>query len=483
MALAGCVAPLGPGYLVEKQQIDVHFVAGTAPSLAPRIQVQATYQLRNKGNQALSILEVRLPRGRRVQPSALQASWDGARVELTPAPEASRNSVLTLKAPWPVSARHKLQISYEIVAASGTAAALRFANDAFFLPAANWSPEILPHPGLFGFGGVPPKKWELRVQVPRDFRVHTSGGNFKTSRKDAEQIVRAVQTPADAYPFVAAGRYAATEIGDRGQRVFLWTRSQQEPGPLQVAAQEITRTTAVYTEMFGSRTKQQGAPLWIVECPETEGCLSNTSALVPSLLLGDAAAKESAEMVSADTLVVDLGAGIPRLSAVVAPSLASSWLGYGQNPGFYEQEPPLSLLPAFAAAAGREALEGPAYRGEVIRRALARIPLNPPEGNAGGKPKAEDPRTVRIKSFLFFYGLQDRFGREAFQKAATNMLRARRGRDLELSDLIAALEEQTHQNVAEFVRLWMKHPGVPADFRARYEGNSTLQGSAKETLP
>jgi len=41
------------------------------------------------------------------------------------------------------------------------------------------------------------------------------------------------------------------------------------------------------------------------------------------------------------------------------------------------------------------------------------------------------------------------------------MLYARRERGLELSDLIAAFEQETHQNVAEFVPLWMKRPGVP----------------------
>jgi aminopeptidase N len=52
------------------------------------------------------------------------------------------------------------------------------------------------------------------------------------------------------------------------------------------------------------------------------------------------------------------------------------------------------------------------------------------------------------------------------------MLSARRGHGFDLDDLIAAFEEETHQNVAEFVRLWMKHPGVPEDFRSRYQDAS-----------
>jgi hypothetical protein len=64
------------------------------------------------------------------------------------------------------------------------------------------------------------------------------------------------------------------------------------------------------------------------------------------------------------------------------------------------------------------------------------------------------------------------------------MLYARRSKGFELDDLIAAFEEETHQNVAEFVRMWMKRPGVPEDFRLRYEGTSGASvHSIKEKTP
>jgi hypothetical protein len=184
-------------------------------------------------------------------------------------------------------------------------------------------------------------------------------------------------------------------------------------------------------------------------------------------------------MVSPDTLMVNLDGGATQMGgAAVAPSLAASWLGYGQNPGFFEQEPPLSALPAFAASIGREAAEAADSRAETIRRALQLIPEKP----AAREP--EEPAVVRAKSFLFFYALQDRYGREVFRKAISHMLQARRERGLELSDLIGAFEEETHENVAEFVRLWMKRPGVPAEFRARYKETAAATGqSEKESAP
>ena len=443
--------------------------------------MNATYQLRNNGNGPLSLLDARLPGGRRLHVAAMQVTWDGKQLEVVPSPDLRRESVLHLPEQWAVSARHTLHLSYEVVPPATGENGLSFANDAFFLPSANWNAEFLPADGLFGFGGEPPKKWELAVRVPQGFLVHTSGMDRKQSRKGGEVIARAVQTPADHYPFVVAARYSSAEIGNGKQRVFLWTRSQPDADSLKQASREIARTTAVYDGMFGSRTAKKDTPLWIVECPDPHGCLSNSSP-VETLLLGEDAARSAAEMVSADTLIVDLSAGAPKLEATVAPSLAASWLGYGQNPGFYEQVPPLSLLPAFAAAIGREALVGPAYRDELIRRALRAIPENVAARKSVGKPKEEDPAVVRAKSLLFFYALQDRYGPEAFRKAVTHMLEARRGRGFDLSDLIASFDQETHQNTAEFVRLWMKHPGVPDDFRARYEGNSTTENTAKETF-
>jgi hypothetical protein len=213
-----------------------------------------------------------------------------------------------------------------------------------------------------------------------------------------------------------------------------------------------------------------------VECPAAAGCFTNFNPSTAKLLGDDEKEPASAETVSLDTVVVDLSGGTQKLAVAAAPSLATSWLGYGQNPGFYEQEPPLYALPAFAASIGREALGGADSRAETIRRVLQLIP----EKAAAREP--EDPNVVRAKSFLFFYALQDRYGRDVFRKAISHMLYARRERNFELSDLIAAFEQETHQNAAEFVRIWMKRPGVPEEFRARYTGTAAVTAqSEKET--
>jgi hypothetical protein len=400
-------------------------------------------------------------------------------VALERSPDNSRNVVITFAEPWTLGAVHTLHLAVDFQPSEAGKGGLSFAADAFFLPAEGWSPQLLPARGIFATGGVPPKAWLLRVKVPDVFLVHLSGRQSKPSRSGGEQTVRAVQQPTNGYPFVIAGRFHATQFKAEPETLTVWTRASLNFGDLRSTADALIKTFKSYNAMFGSREKESHQ-LWLVECPAVAGCFAGGTSNYAKLI-SDENGKQSAQMASLDTVMVDFGAGPSGIVGAVGPSLASSWLGYGRNPGFYEQEPPLSALPAFAAARGREAVLGPEVRENTIRRALRQIP-------AHAEPKKmEDDEVIRAKSLLFFYGLQDSYGLDAFNKALTHMLYARRGGGFDLDDLIGAFEQETHQNVARFVRLWMKHPGVPDDFRARYAGTtaelSSIPDPSKETMP
>lgn len=451
----------------------MQFAAGAEP----RIRIEADYQLRNSGNQPLNKLELLLPGRRRFRYEQPHATWD--KTELTPriSENNPRNAVLALAEPWVLSARHALHLSVEYLPGTAGDGHLSFSNDAFFLPAEGWSPELLPAQGLFAKGGVPPQKWELSARVPERFLIHTSGERVKTSRSNGEIVLRATQGTKDLYPFLMAGDYSQSQTGSGKQKIILWTKKGKDTAGLQQLGDALIRTMEAYDAILGERTKN-ASPLWVAECPVASGCFTNLAPLTAALLGEDSNEPTSAEMISGDAMIVDFSGGAPKLAAAAAPSLAASWLGYAQNPGFYERDPPLSLLPAFAASVGREAAEGTDSRSETIRHALGLIPTN------GKLHQAEDRAVVRAKSFLFFYGLQDRYGREVFQKAIQHMLYARRERGIGLSDLIAAFDQETHENAAEFVRMWMKRPGVPDDFRKRYEGAAAAGTiTPKETTP
>ena len=447
------------------------------PGDDPRIRVEADYQLRNIGTKPLSSLDLRLPGGRSFRLATAQATWDGVSLAEQHSPLLPRNAFLALPQPWRQSERHTLHLSEELKNPAPDENGVSFANDAFFLPSQGWAPELLPSQGLFSTGGAPPKHWRLEVRVPEGFLVHTSGRTARTSRSGREITLQTLQGATDRYPFVVAGLYKETPLdaGD-GSKIFLWTRAQEDSAGLHSATDALVRAVQGYDATFGPRNAKLPQPLWIVECPVVAGCFTSQQSPYANLLSAEPGAA-SAELASLDTLLIDFAGGPPKLAAA-APGLAASWLGYGKNPGFYDQAPPLSALPAFASALGQEAIEGPASRTETIRRALRMIP----KGGVAHKPEAS--AVLRAKSFLFFYALQERYGREAFRRAISYMLWARQGSGFDLDDFIAAFEAETHQNIAEFVRLWMKRPGVPDDFRARYENASAaIAIRSKETMP
>ncbi|MGB8475568.1 MAG: hypothetical protein WCE61_15910 [Candidatus Acidiferrum sp.] len=469
--ISSCTAALGPGYSIEKQEIRVQF----DPGADSRIRVDSDYQLRNIGNQPLSSLEVRLSGRRLLRIAESRATWDGVSLAGQALPAIPRNTLFVLPQSWGVGERHTLRLFYEFQSSAASENTLSFASDAFFLPSAGWAPELLPSQGLFSFGGVPPKKWLLQVSVPDGFLVHTSGRSPKRSRHGKEITLRYVQHPEDRYPFIVAGRYKQLVLETGAGKVLLWTRAPEEPARLRSSADTLALAIHAYDATFGARSRDAQA-LWIVECPVVPGCLTASAFSYANLLSGEQRAPSS-QLASPDTLLIDLSGGPPKLAAV-APALSASWLGYGQNPEYYEQPPPLSALPAFASAIAQEAIDGPASRAETIRRALRMIPKRAPAR------KTEEETVLRAKSFLFFFALQDRYGQVAFRHAIDHMLSARQGRGFNLDDLIAAFEEETHQNVAEFERLWMKHAGVPEDFRARYEEVSPSgTTTSKEIIP
>jgi len=480
---AGCTASLGPGYAIDKQEIHVQFTTGPQPV----IHISAEYHLRNNGNQPLTSLELRLPGRRRFHFADPQVTWDSRSVALVASPDNPRNVAIPFSDPWTVNTEHTMSLvveyhPYSAGEEDSRENRLSFASDAFFLPAEGWSPQLIPARGAFATGGIPPDKWVLTVRVPQGFLVHTSGKQSKASRRGDEQIIRAEQRPSSGYPFVVAGRYSSTELKAGPETVNLWSRTAQAGGDLRPAADALVRTLQTYNSMFGNRTDDTHQ-LWIVECPVVANCFTSMASNYAGLI-SERNATPRGEMASADTVMADLSSGPPEIAAGAAPSLASSWLGYGQSPGFYEQSPPLSALPAFAAARGREAVQGPQVRTETIRRALQVIPTA-----AADLRTPKDDAVMRAKSLLFFYGLQDRYGQDICNKALSHMLYARRSGGFNIADLIAAFEEEVHQNVAEFVRQWMKHPGVPSEFRTRYESSSTTAAidsnvaNPKETTP
>lgn len=462
--LAGCATPVGPGYVVQRQEIRVTF--SSAPQ--PLLRITAEYRLQNTGNQPLDSLDVHLP-GRRYRPGEFQISWDAAPLTHNVSPDNPRDTELRFDQLWKIGETHTLKFAYDLASSTGDDA-VGFSSDAFYLPSEGWTPQLPQARGLFGFGGVPPKQWQMVVTLPRDFLVHASGESGKLARKGDTVQHSFRQTSADLNPFVIAGRYIENrQTLAQKQTIFVWTRGKLDASQLAGSGESLSRTLSTYDSLFGTRVKPRSS-LWIVECPEASGCVSQRDTSYAALLYGNEPPR-SAELITQDSVLVDPGLAGGAIETFAGPALAAGWLGYGQNPGFYEQQPPVSALPAFAAALAREATSGAAVHSAILQRALAAVPDPAPAVSN------TDAAVVRAKSLLLFYALRDKVGSEAFQKGIQHMLYARRRRGFNVNDLIAALEEESRQPVGPFVRQWIKRPGIPAEFRNRYSQSAIQRQS------
>src|SRR5215831_5935348 len=364
--LAGCATPFGPGYAVREQKIQVRF----SPQARPLLEITAQYRLENTGNQPLDSLDVRLP-GRRYRPDALEISWDRAPLAHNVSSDNPRDTELRFPQLWKVGEIHTLELSYRLASATLEDTA-GFSADAFYLPSEGWTPQLPQARGLFGFGGVPPREWPLTITVPQEFLLHASGESRKRSVNGSSDEYSFRQTARDFSPFVVAGRYVETlQTLSRGQKVHLWTSGKLDAAQLARSGAALSKVLSAYEALFGAGGRSSG--LWIVECPSTDGCATQHQASYAALLYGRDLPR-SAQLISHDSVLVDARAGFSSIEASAGPALAAGWLGYGQNPGFYEQQPPVSALPAFAAALARESTAGPAVRAEIIQRALAAVP-------------------------------------------------------------------------------------------------------------
>jgi hypothetical protein len=87
LSAAACTAAFGPGYAIEKQEMEVRFTADPQPV----IHIDSVYRLRNDGNRPLFSIELRLPGRRRFNFADPHADWNGHSLSVETSPDNPRN--------------------------------------------------------------------------------------------------------------------------------------------------------------------------------------------------------------------------------------------------------------------------------------------------------------------------------------------------------------------------------------------------------
>jgi aminopeptidase N len=108
---------------------------------------------------------------------------------------------------------------------------------------------------------------------------------------------------------------------------------------------------------------------------------------------------------------------------------------------------------------------------ESRRIAADRQLLEPPVGYS----RAERISTG-YRAALFFVALENLCGRDNLRAAFQQIVRARRGDEVADEELRAAAEAASQRDLAEMFRTWLNRPGIPDDFRARYNNSPGSRG-------
>ena len=95
------------------------------------------------------------------------------------------------------------------------------------------------------------------------------------------------------------------------------------------------------------------------------------------------------------------------------------------------------------------------------------------------EPPAGYSRAERIstgyRAALFFVALEDLCGHDNLRTALRDILHDRAGSDTGYEELRAAAESASGKDLAEMFRAWLVQPGIPDDFRARYQKASSAR--------
>jgi hypothetical protein len=380
--------------------------------------------------------------------------------------------------PWSSKQARDLAIEYALEPPAPGNALIALSENSAHLRDYGWFPELLPPGGLFAKGGHRPRKARLTVRVPDRFRVLASGRGRGVTRQAGEALYRTAQGEAeyvfewrreDPEPFLVAGRYSETRAETPEGTVVFWTFAPMESSAAKAAAAAIAGSFRSYEKFFGPLPGRQG-PLWIVETPARLASHTRTTAGGESPAgIGFPAGALLNERALA------LGVSSDAFLDLVEHELAHAWFGQA-----LAARPEAEVLLTEALSEYAVLVADEARGGDAARRRRAALLLrwyHQAHENAADKPlialEPNDPWEQRVfgysKGALFFVALEDECGKDALRRGLARMVRALHGERAGLHELRAAIEDEGGRNLADFFRAWLNHPGIPPDFRTRYE--------------
>jgi hypothetical protein len=449
--MSGCGTPVAPGYKIQKEALAVRFIPGSPPHLA----VRAQYTLANVGNAPLHFIGVELPGDKTFGRADLHAQIDGKEITLQHNPhEAADDWRIPMPVAWRQKEKLNLILSYDLAARTATDPRIFAAANAFSLNDSGWLPALMGFQAFLSPSIVRPNPTDLNVTVPADFRVTASGQLRGAKKQNGESEYQFRIHKGDFDPYIVAGQYNEQRVSAAGSDVVIWTTKPISAAQAQQATAQIGAAGKFYTQTFGALPVDMKS-VYDAEFPQ--------SAWIP---------QTNWEGVLLPGVVNSFSGATGKLQ------LAYTWFGHVIRPN----EEAWMLGGAFAHYAAKSLDEkGGASRSEAVSSSLTNYDAE--RSKAVEKPiisltrydPADQLQIGGDKMELFMFALEDKCDQQNLTHAISDMVYALRGEEYGYTDFRAALEQQCHQDLGSLFRTWLTRPGIPPDFRARYEsaGGST----------
>jgi hypothetical protein len=466
---AGCVHPLGPGYQFAGRQAEI-LVSGATPD---RIHFHVLDELTNAGDRPLRSLDVRLPEGPAYGAQNLRMLVEGAEVS---AQRDSQVDARMMRAPfdpsWEQNGRRSVVTEWDLVPqplARGTMAA---SPEGFFIADETAFPLWQTPNGFFARGGTTPLKELLSVFAPPDFRILAPGKPLKPSADGSYVAQRFVIRPGiDFLPYVVAGRYEEKILRTQHGEVQFWTLHPIDASLAQTLADRLSSSMKTLSEFYGPPSTGKAA-VRVAEAPvELPGEFGAP---------GDPGGASFPEGVLLDPRAFQKGLSSEAVQQLAEYELARTWFGWLVRPRPEAQilmGRGLGVFGLVLAAEGR----GQGQRERMISSLIDRY--DEARAAAPDKRLMEAPagysRDERIstgyRGALFFVALEDLCGHDNLKTALRYIIRTRASTDTGYEELRASVEAWSGKDLAEMFREWLVQPGIPGDFRARYQKSPNAQ--------
>jgi hypothetical protein len=470
MVLAGCSVPLAPGYRVEKQSLDVHYLAGSPP----RVAIRASFQLRNAGSTDLPSLVVILPSRKTFATQDLHIQIGSRAVTPTPlespaAAETRGDDVqIPFDPPWPRNTTITLVFEYNLAPPPPGHGSIAVNENSFHLNQGGWMPQLETPKRIFAHDIDRPDPEPVNFRVPADFSILSGGSSKGSKKRGAEVEYRFRLGKSDLDPYAIAGRYLRQTIKASGTSVNFWTMDPLPESKASASGTELAEAMGVYAKNFGPLPNWP-ASIWVVETPARLRSYAGTE--------NESAARAFPGGVLLNRQAFAAGVDSFPFLNLTEHALAHSWLGeeillrpeaeLGIGEGF-AQYAPIVLDESRGGAAARRRVV--VYLIHEYDDARARAVEKPLRALAAGDPW-EQRRFAFTKGPLFFIALEDKYGEIGVRKGIAYLIQTLRGQIAGYDTLRSALELQTGQDLGAFFRTWLDEKGIPEEFRKPYESN------------